>query len=692
MIKETLLIEIGTEELPPRALNNLSEAFRSGIEAELKAKKLAFSGIEAFATPRRLALLISDLQSEQEDYINERRGPAKQAAIKEGKPTPALLGFARSCGVDVEQLTLLETDKGAWYTYKEEVKGEALAALLPAMIEKALKGLPIPKRMRWADHDFEFVRPVRWLTVVYGTDIIDIEIFGIKASNVSRGHRFHTTQPITITNAKDYEHIMEKEGHIIPNFHKRKAMIEEQINTVTEGIGAPIVNAGLLDEVTALVEFPNAMIGQFESHFLDVPQEALIIAMEDHQRYFPIVDSQGKLVDQFCFVSNIISGEPEAVTSGNERVIRPRFADAEFFWNEDKKKPLEAYLADLENVVFQTKLGSQADKIRRVATLSEAIATKIGADSTLVARAARLNKADLISDMVQEFPELQGTMARYYAKAQEEDNIVAASLEQVYWPRFAGDKLPESKEALALGLAERLDTIVGIFSIGEIPTGSRDPYGLRRNALAVLRMLIEEKLDLDLLDLIKISAATMPAEIDAEKSVATIFTYIFDRLRAYSADLGVSSDVFASISELKLTNPLDIYHRLLAVAKFKALPEAGTLIETNKRIHNILENNRQALDTASLTISESLLENDSEKVLYQASQSLKEEIKTLSAADDYQGILQALSNLAMPLANFFTDTMVMTEDLAVRHNRIALLTEIRDYFETVADISKLQLA
>lgn len=689
MIKETLLIELGTEELPPRALNNLSDAFKAGIESELKAKKLQYSEIKAFATPRRLALVISDLQSEQEDYTNERRGPALQAAMKDGAPSPALLGFARSCGVDVEQLVLLETEKGAWYTYKEEVKGDTLESLLPAMIEKALKGLPIPKRMRWADHDFEFVRPVRWLAVVYGDKVLNTEIFGIKAGNQSRGHRFHTSSPVTITRAADYEVIMTEQGHIIPDFAKRKAMIEAQIKAVTENVGNPIVNAGLLDEVTALVEYPNAMIGSFESHFLDVPQEALIIAMEDHQRYFPIVDANGTLIDKFCFISNIISAEPTAVISGNERVIRPRFADAEFFWNEDKKKPLESYLTALENVVFQTKLGSQADKINRVKTLAEAIAKEINADSEIVSRAARLNKADLISDMVQEFPELQGTMARYYANFQGENAIVADSLEQVYWPRFAGDKLPETKEAQALGLAERLDTIVGIFSIGEIPTGSRDPYGLRRNALAVLRILIEEKLNLDLLKLIEISASTMPASIDANKSVATIFTYIFDRLRAYSSDLGVSSDVFASISELKLTNPLDIYHRLLAVSSFKALAEAGTLIETNKRIHNILNNNKG--EVVAVEVKESLLENDSEKALFTASRELQGKIAGLVAEKDYQAILVALTNLAAPLAAFFTDTMVMADNLEVRHNRIALLTEIRDYFETVADISKLQL-
>ena len=370
-------------------------------------------------------------------------------------------------------------------------------------------------------------------------------------------------------------------------------------------------------------------------------------------------------------------------------MIRPRFADAEFFWNEDKKKPLESYLTALENVVFQTKLGSQADKINRVKTLAEAIAKEINADSEIVSRAARLNKADLISDMVQEFPELQGTMARYYANFQGENAIVADSLEQVYWPRFAGDKLPETKEAQALGLAERLDTIVGIFSIGEIPTGSRDPYGLRRNALAVLRILIEEKLNLDLLKLIEISASTMPASIDANKSVATIFTYIFDRLRAYSSDLGVSSDVFASISELKLTNPLDIYHRLLAVSSFKALAEAGTLIETNKRIHNILNNNKG--EVVAVEVKESLLENDSEKALFTASRELQGKIAGLVEQKDYQAILVALTNLAAPLASFFADTMVMADNLEVRHNRIALLIEIRDYFEAVADISKLQL-
>lgn len=689
MIKDTLLIEIGTEELPPRALNNLSEAFKKGIEAELKAKKLEFSGIQVFATPRRLALVISDLQAEQADYTNERRGPAATAAMKDGAPTPALQGFARSCGVEVDQLTLLETDKGAWYTFKEEVKGETLESLLPEMIEKSLKGLPIPKRMRWAGHDFEFVRPVRWIAILFGDKVLDTEIFGIKASNTSRGHRFHTDAPITITNAKDYEAIMTEKGHIVPDFAKRKAMIEAQIKEVTANVGNPIVNADLLDEVTALVEYPNAMIGSFESHFLNVPQEALIIAMEDHQRYFPIVDKNGKLIDKFCFISNIISAEPEAVIEGNERVIRPRFADAEFFWNEDREKPLEDYLAQLENVVFQTKLGSQADKINRVKILAEAIAKEIGANEALVSRAARLNKADLISDMVQEFPELQGTMARYYANAQGEDRIVADSLEQIYWPRFAGDKLPETKETQALGLAERLDTIVGIFSIGEIPTGSRDPYGLRRNALAILRILIEEKLNLDLLKLIEISASTMPATIEANRSVETIFTYIFDRLRAYSSDLGVSSDVFASISELKLTNPLDIYHRLLAVAKFKSLPAASSLVETNKRIHNILSNNKE--EAASDQVRENLLENDSEKALFKATHELSSKIESFVAAKDYEAILTALSNLAEPLAKFFEDTMVMAENLEVRHNRIALLTEIRNDFETVADISKLQL-
>lgn len=688
MIKETLLIEIGTEELPPRALNNLSEAFKKGIESELNAKKLSFDGITAFATPRRLALVIDNLQSRQEDYKNERRGPAVQAAMKDGEPTPALLGFARSCGAKIDELTILKTDKGAWYTFSQDVKGQTLEAMLPEMVEKSLKALPIPKRMRWADHDFEFVRPVRWITLLYGDQLIELELFGIHASNQTRGHRFHTDSPITIDHAKNYESILENQGKIIPSFAKRKAMIEEQIETASKAYGKAIVSPALLDEVTALVEFPVAMIGSFEPHFLDVPQEALIIAMEDHQRYFPIIDQAGKLVDKFCFISNIASNEPSAVIDGNERVIRPRFADAQFFWEEDKKIPLEDYLTRLESVVFQAKLGTQADKIRRVKALAEAIAEKIGADKAVVSRAARLNKSDLVSDMVQEFPELQGTMARYYAENQSEPKLVADSLEQVYWPRFAGDKLPESKEAQALGIAERLDTIVGIFSIGEIPTGSRDPYGLRRNALAILRIMIEGELPLDLLELINISAASMPASIEAEKSVETIFTYIFDRLRAYSADLKVSSDTFASIAELKLTNPLDIYHRLLAVAHFKALPEAEALVESNRRIHNILHNNK--LDVTAHPTAD-LLENEAEKALFNLAEELEAKITALAEKDDYQSILMTLANLAEPLATFFDETMVMTENIAVRDNRVALLMKIRNFFENVADISKLQL-
>lgn len=688
MRKETLLIEIGTEELPPKALHSLSDAFKGAMEKALTDKKLSFSAIEAYATPRRLALVIHDLPAQQEDYTNERRGPAVAAAMKEGKPTPALMGFARSCGAEIDDLTIQETDKGAWYTFSQAVKGKTLTEMLPEMVEQSLKALPIPKRMRWADNDFEFVRPVRWLVVLYGSDVIDMELFGIQAGNQTRGHRFHTKAPITITSPEKYAEIMVNEAHVMPDFEARKTLISKQILEVTEGVGKAIVSEGLLNEVTALVEWPVALVGSFEEHFLNVPQEALIIAMEEHQRYFPIVDEAGKLLNKFCFITNIESKSPEAVIDGNERVIRPRFADAEFFWEEDKKIPLDAYLKSLESVVFQTKLGTQADKIRRVQTLALFIADKIGADKTIVERAARLNKSDLISNMVQEFPELQGTMARYYAEVQGEPALVASSLEQVYWPRFAGDKLPESDEAVALGLAERLDTIVGIFSIGEIPTGSRDPYSLRRNALAVLRMMVEEKHHLDLLELIEKAAELMPESIDANKSIDVIFNYIFDRMRAYSSDLGVSNDIFASIAELKLTDPLDIYERLLAVKEFKALPAAKALVESNKRIHNILHKNAVSIDTP---VNATLLENAEEKALYEIIASLNETVKTYVENDQYHEILTTLANLAEPLEAFFAETMVMVDDEALRTNRLALLSATNELFRSVADISELQL-
>lgn len=704
MKADTLLIELGTEELPPKALNTLSLAFKEGFETALQNHKLAFKECQAFATPRRLALLITEVAEKQEDYIKERRGPALKAALKEGEPTPALLGFARSCGTSIEELTLEETDKGAWYTFKEAIQGKPLAALLPSIVDETLNKLPIPKRMHWSNYDFEFVRPVRWLVALWGEKLLPLERFGVKSDRITYGHRFHCDQPLTLQHANDYPTHLENEGFVIASFTERKAKIISLIKEVTrhhnqthnktdnqgkKGTVTPLIDEDLLNEVTALVEWPVALIGSFEAHFLQVPQEALIIAMQEHQRYFPLVDSEGKLTHYFCFISNIDSPQPNTIIDGNERVIRPRFADAEFFWKEDQKIPLEEYRHALEAVIFQAQLGSQADKIHRVESLSQTIATHLGTDNKIVARAAQLNKADLVSNMVQEFPELQGTMARHYAIAQGEPLPVAHALEEVYWPRFSGDKLPQSLEATTLGLAERLDTIVGIFAIGEIPTGSRDPFSLRRNALAILRLLVENKLHFNLKTFIDESAKLMPPSIKAEKSTSLVFDYIIERMRGYMSDLGIRGDLYSSVAHIKVTDPFDIYNRLMAVKAFTTHPEASQLIEANKRIHNILERNREAL--VEKVVHPNSLETASEKVLYTLVKDLGQKIKKSVETDDYATILKTLASLAQPLEHFFTETMVMTDDLALRNNRLSLLAETAALFHTVADISQLQL-
>lgn len=683
-----LLIEIGTEELPPKFLNTLSNDFKELIVAELNQAKLSFDECEVFASPRRFGLLIKNLVGQQADYINEKRGPAVVAGFKDGEPTKALLGFARGCGVDVEQLTRVSTDKGEWFAFEEKVEGKKTVDLVPAMLLSALNKLPIAKRMRWESHEFEFVRPVRWIVLLYGNDVIDTEIMGVKSGRTTKGHRFHAEGVLTVTEPTQYEALLESEGKVIPNFAKRKANIIEQVAKATAEYGNAIMEPSLLDEVSALVEWPVVLVGQFEERFLDVPQEALISTMQDNQKYFPIVDKDGKLTRYFCFVSNIESENPQEVITGNERVIRPRFSDADFFWNSDKMIPLADYLPRLATTIFQTQLGSQKDKIDRVSALSVVIAKSIGADVSVVAEASQLYKSDLLSNMVQEFPELQGTMGRYYAIAQGLDTRVAHALEQVYWPKFAGDRLPETKEAQALAIAERLDTIVGIFAIGQIPTGSRDPYSLRRAALGILRISVEMNIDLDLKDLINIAYLNLPAELQKPEVEAKVLTYILERMKAYTAELGIAHDTFESISALELNNPLDILLRLKAITEFRKTEAAHSLIQSNKRIANILDKNLK--DQSAVEVNQSLLNEDAEKVLYSALSDIAPMLQKSIADHQYEETLAHLSTLAGPLDQFFTDTMVMCEDLAVRENRLHLLNQIRQYFKAMADLSLLQ--
>lgn len=688
---QDLLIEIGCEELPPKALKTLSEAFVASIVDDLKNAGLTFGTVHEYCTPRRLALHIEGLAAKQPDRNIEKKGPPVAAGMKDGIASPALTGFAKSCGVSVDALTINETDKGSWYVFQQHVLGEATTKIIPALVEKALNHLPIPKKMRWGNHDFSFVRPLRWLVMLFGDQIIPCEIFGVHSGNTTRGHRFHCPESFNLKSPQTYVEKLKEQGFVIVDFATRKQMILDSValatKNATNGKGTAVIKPELLDEVTALVEWPVALIGTFETRFLDVPQEALISTMQDNQKYFPIVDQTGKLQPQFCFISNIESKVPQAVIDGNERVIRPRFSDAEFFWNTDKKGRLEDHLPKLEQVVFQTKLGSQADKTHRVTQLAEFIALQIGADVTKTKRAAQLAKCDLLTNMVQEFPELQGIMGRYYALQQGEDATVAHCLEQIYWPRFAGDALPQSLEAQALAIAERLDTIVGIFAIGQMPTGSKDPFSLRRNALGVLRILVECGHDLDLKALIEMSAKTLPESVQASAAITPVLNYILERMKAYAADFGTAADTFESVANLNLTRPVDITKRLSAVLEFRKMEQAPALANANKRISTILRKN---LTGPVDNPVESLLVDDEEKNLYASVMAIHAEIGTLSQQQNYPQILKTLASLAAPLEAFFTEVMVMCPDENVRNNRLALLALIETLFKQVADISALQ--
>ena len=690
ILTQDLLIEIGCEELPPKSLMTLSAAFKDAMLNQLTAANLTFSTVHEYATPRRLALVIESLQTQQEDHQIEKKGPPAAAGMKDGQASPALLGFAKSCGVDVADLQISETEKGAWYTMLQTVKGGQTANLIPAMVEKALSQLPIAKRMRWADNSFEFVRPLRWLVLMLGDKVINAEIFGVKAGDITRGHRFHTDKALKIPLANQYAKILFDQGFVIADPKIRQIKILEEVEKKTNHYGIAVMKPELLEEVTALVEWPVAMVGEFETRFLDVPQEALISTMQDNQKYFPIVDKQGKLQPKFCFIANIDSKEPQHVIHGNERVIRPRFSDAEFFWNTDKKVALRDYLPRLEKVIFQAKLGSQADKMRRTAELSAVIAQELGANVAVVKEAALLSKCDLLSNMVQEFPELQGIMGRYYAIHEQREAVLADCLEQIYWPKFAGDQLPISKEAQALAIAERLDTITGIFAIGQIPTGSKDPYSLRRSALGILRIIIENQHNLDIKKLIEKAVSLMPDTVksDAHKASEAALNYILERMKSYIMDKdAVPADTLEAVTSLKLTQPLDITKRITAVTEFRKLAEAKALSNANKRIENILRKNNIILTGKA---SASLLEMPEEKALFTVAEAANQQVNTLIKVQDYAQILKELSTLAQPLEQFFDKVMVMCEDEKVRNNRLELLTLIRNLFQQVADISALQ--
>ena len=684
-----LLVEIGTEELPPRSLRSLAESFRTSLSTLLEENHLAHGACHAYATPRRLAVHLEDVPLNQPDREMVRRGPAMMAAFDEdGNPTKPAEGFARSCGVTVAELDQLETGKGSFLAWRSIESGLPAADVIPKLVARALKTLPIPKRMRWGDGDVEFVRPVHWVLLLLGAEPLEADILGIPANRYSRGHRFHCNENIAVIEPSMYVETLEKAGRVLVDMDRRRDTIRTQVTAAGKALGgAALIDAGLLDEVTALVEWPVAITGSFDARFLELPEEALVSSMQDHQKFFPVVDHNGALMPNFITVANIASKDPRQVQAGNERVIRPRLEDAVFFWNQDRKQSLDNRRAKLDTVTFQQKLGSLGDKQTRIGAIATAITTSLGLDTTRARRAASLCKCDLLTSMVYEFPDLQGIMGRYYATHDGEDNEVAVALDEQYQPRFSGDILPSTTSGQVLAIADRLDTLVGIFAIGQPPTGDKDPFGLRRAALGVLRILIEKQLDLDLRALIDTTATGFPMALHAGQIGAELFAFMMERLRAWYLDNDYDSDVFAAVLARQPVRPLDFDQRMRAVKAFRNLPESARLAAANKRIRNIL---RKAETVIPETYDTRLLQQDAEQALATAISALDVAVTPLFEQREYTAALRKLAALQTPVDRFFDDVMVMSDDSALRDNRLALLNALSDLFLQVADISRLQ--
>jgi glycyl-tRNA synthetase beta chain len=682
-------VEIGTEELPPTALLRLSEAFAEGFSALLEQHGLGFLELEPFATPRRLALLVRGLASAQPDREVARRGPSLAAAFDgDGAPTKAALGFARSCGVAVGELKREATGKGEWLVHRQTQAGRPTASLVLPMVEEALAGLPIPKRMRWGEREDEFVRPVHWVVLLFGDEVLSGQLFGIGAGRETRGHRFHHPAPLCLSAPGDYARVLRSEGRVEPSFARRRESIRTQVEALAEEAGGrAVVEGELLDEVAALCEWPTAMIGAFDEGFLEVPPEVLIETMQKNQKYFPVRDTQGRLMPRFIAVSNIESLEPDQVRAGNERVIRPRFADAAFFWEQDLKVPLEAFAPALHSVVFQERLGSVAEKSARVAQIARHVAGLVGFDEDLAARAAYLAKCDLMTQMIFEFGSLQGLMGRYYAERSGEHPEVCAAMEEQYLPRHAGDRLPASACGRILSVADKLDTLVGIFAIGQRPTGVKDPYALRRAAIGLLRILIETPLALDLQDLLDFAAQELRDKLDARRAANEVLAYAMERLQGYYQEEGIGADVVDAVLATGVTDPSDADQRIHAVQAFIEQPEARSLTAANKRTRNIL---RKAGSTQPDSWDVALLREPAEELLASRIDAIRAEVVTLVARRDYTGALGLLAGLRPEVDGFFDQVMVMTEDDALRDNRLALLAGLESLFMGIADFSRIQ--
>ncbi|WP_299187090.1 glycine--tRNA ligase subunit beta [uncultured Psychrobacter sp.] len=695
----TILFELGCEELPPKSLKPLRDALESSVKEQLNEANISFDSIKAFAAPRRLAIQIEGIADKQPDRTEQKRGPAIKAAFDaDGNPTRAAMGFAKGLGIDASELITINTDKGDYVGYEQTIQGQATTELLPSIFQTALDNLPIAKRMRSGSSRDEFVRPVQWAVLMQDDAVIDATIQGHQTGTQTRGHRFHSPDYHNIAHANDYEQLL-TDLKVVADFDKRQMLIKNQVKALADEVNAnAIVPQDLLDEVTALVDFPIALRADFESRFLQVPQEALISTMQADQKYFCLTDKEGKLQPYFIFITNIESKDPNQIIEGNEKVVRPRLADAEFFFLQDQKQPLFALTESLKTRVFQDKLGTIWEKSERIAKLAAFIATlmqqqghDIEVDNTV--RAAILSKADLASSLVGEYPELQGIAGTYYARLNDEPEAVAASLQEQYLPKFSGDVLPQTPIGICLALADRLDTLVGIFAIDQAPTGSKDPFSLRRSAIGILRILIEKQLPINLVALVE-QAIKGYSTSDGSKiakmgdTFTQVMAFLNSRYRAMYTEQGVSVDTIQAVQAINPHMPLDFDQRIRAVQAFSELPQAEKLADSNKRVANILAKSEV---TVADKVDEGLLTEAAEQALYQAVQQAQRDVAPLLEAADYTQVLQTLARLDAPLMQFFDHVMVNSEDAALKNNRLALLKQVRALFLTVADISELQL-
>lgn len=689
MTTQNFLAEIGTEELPPKALKKLATAFAENVEAELNQAGLSFDKVEWFAAPRRLAVKVLGLATSQPSKEVEKRGPAVSAAFDgEGKPTKAAEGWAKGCGITVEQADRIATDKGEWLVHRAVIEGQPTKNLLVGMISNALAKLPIPKTMRWGDKTEQFVRPVHTVTLLLGDELIEGEILGIASGTTIRGHRFLGEREFQISHADQYPALLKEKGSVVADFNERKALILAKAQEKATALGGVAdIEEDLLDEVTSLVEYPNVLAAKFEERFLAVPAEALVYTMKGDQKYFPIYDKDGKLLPHFIFVSNINPEDPSKIIEGNEKVVRPRLTDAEFFFKTDLKQRLEDQLPRLETVLFQQQLGTLRDKTTRIEQLAGEIAKQIGADETKAKRAGLLSKCDLMTNMVFEFTDTQGVMGMHYARHDGEDEEVAVALNEQYMPRFAGDELPKSLVASSVALADKFDTLTGIFGIGQAPKGSADPFALRRAALGALRIIVEKNLPLDLSDLVATSAKLFGDKLTNSNVVEEVVDFMLGRFRAWYQDEGIAVDVIQAVLARRPTRPADFDARVRAVSHFRTLDSAEALAAANKRVSNILA---KVEGKISSEIDRTLLVEAEEKALAEQVITLQAELAPLFEKGEYQTALDRLAGLREVVDNFFDKVMVNAEDPKLRQNRQAILNNLRNLFLQVADISLLQ--